>query len=380
MAHSVAFSLFDGQPEWTEVALVLGAAFVLATAISMLCARLVRRLLRHIYGAAADRSPLLIARPVLVVRGVAFALALVVTALPLLDLIGQHVDVGLDGPTALRWLVASGLRIAIIVTVSWLVMRMIASLVVRLELELARSSSSVDEHLKRAETLGALVRNAANAVIVGVALLMILNELNVNILPMLTGAGIAGVAFGFGAQWLVRDLIAGFFLILEDQVRVGDSVVINGQGGEVEAINLRTLVLRDVEGAVHIFPNGAINTLANKTRDFAYALVDLAVAFREDSDRVITIVKDTAAELQADPAYSGAILEPLEVLGIEGFQSGQVSIRSRLKTVPQRQAEIGRELRRRLRYALEKAGVDLPPAGLHTLISERLERKGVSRD
>jgi len=221
----------------------------------------------------------------------------------------------------------------------------------------------VDERLKRAQTLGGLIQNTANAVIVSIALLMVLNELNINVLPMLTGAGIAGVALGFGAQWLVRDLIAGFFLILEDQVRVGDSVVINGQGGTLEAINLRTLVLRDVEGALHIFPNGAVTTLANKTRDYAFALVDLAVDFREDSDRVIRILRETAEILHAEPEFASAIQEPLEVLGIEGFRDGQTLIRARMKTVPQRQAQVGRELRRRLRIALDAAGISLavPP-------------------
>jgi small conductance mechanosensitive channel len=360
----VAFSLFDGQPEWTEVALVIGAAFVFATVVSTVLARLVRSLLTAVYGRELAGSPRLLARPVVVTRFVSFCIAFAVTVLPLLDAIGEHLDVGLDRRAALHWVIASGFRIAIIVTIAWLMVRMVHSTVRRLEIEIARSrSDAVDERLKRAQTLGALVQNTANAAIIGIALLMVLNELNINVLPMLTGAGIAGVALGFGAQWLVRDLIAGFFLILEDQIRVGDSVVINGQGGTLEAVNLRTLVLRDVEGAVHIFPNGAVNTLANKTRDYAFALVDLAVDFREDSDRVIRILRETADALQAEPAFASAIQEPLEVLGIEGFRDGQTLIRARMKTVPQRQAEVGRELRRRLRIALDAAGISLavPP-------------------
>ena len=360
MARPIAFTLFDGQPEWTEVALVLGVAFVLAAVISTVVARLVRAMLRAIYGETAHAAPELLRRPVVVTRLVAFVIAFAVTALPLLDLIGQRFDVGLDRQAAFHWVIASGLRIAIIVTIAWLVLRMIASMVSRLELELARhAGQQLDDRLKRAQTLGGLVQNTANAMIIGIALLMILNELNIDIVPMLTGAGIAGVALGFGAQWLVRDLIAGFFLILEDQVRVGDSVVINGQGGTVEAVNLRTLVLRDVEGAVHVFPNGAVNTLANKTRDFAYALVDLTLDFKEDSDRVIQILRTTAGELSVDPLYSGAILETLEVLGIEAFRDGQVQVRARLKADPRRQGEVGRELRRRLRIALDAAGISL---------------------
>ena len=157
------------------------------------------------------------------------------------------------------------------------------------------------ERLKRAQTLGALSRNVAVTLVGGVALLMVLREMNVDVMPMITGAGIAGVALGFGAQWLVRDVIRGFFLILEDQVRVGDSVVINGQGGGVEAINLRTTILRDVEGAVHVFPNGAITTLANRTRDYAYYLIDVNVDFRQDTDKVVEIMRSTASTLQDDP-------------------------------------------------------------------------------
>jgi small-conductance mechanosensitive channel len=370
--HPIAFSLVDGQPEWSEVALVIGVAFLLAALVSTTVARVVRLVLSSIYGDAVSGAPRLVGRPVLVARTVTFLLAFAVTVLPLLDAIGERFDVGFDGRSMLHWAIASGLRIAVIVTMAWLVLRIVATSTARLELELARTTSTgMHDRLKRAETLGALVRNIAGSVIISVALLMILRELNVDIMPMLTGAGIAGVALGFGAQWLVRDLIAGFFVILEDQVRVGDSVVINGQGGSVEAINLRTIVLRDVEGAVHVFPNGGITTLANRSRDFAYYLIDLNVDFQEDTDRVVQILRETAAKLQSEEPYRDAILEPLEVLGVDGFKDGQVLIRSRLKTLPQRQFEVGRELRRRLRYALDQAGIDLPPAGLHTVLSTR---------
>lgn len=371
MSSPVAFSLFDGQPEWSEMALVVAITFLLASVAASFTARLVRLALTKIYGKAAEGAPALVNRPVIVTRFVTFLLVFAVITIPALDGIGEHLNVGLDSRTALQWALASGFRIALIITLAWLVLRMVTTSSVRLERELARNSLETDDRLKRAQTLGGLIQNVTTAVVCVVALLMILRELNVDILPMLTGAGIAGVALGFGAQWLVRDLIAGFFLILEDQVRVGDSVVINGQGGAVEAINLRTVVLRDVEGAVHIFPAGAITTFANKTRDFAYALVDLAVDFQTDSDKVVQILRQTAATLQQDPAFADGILEPLEVLGIEGFRDGQVMIRSRLKTVPQRQAEIGRELRRRVRYALEEAGVDLPPAGLHSVLTRK---------
>jgi moderate conductance mechanosensitive channel len=371
MSNPLGISLFDGKPEGSEIALALAIAFIVASLASTAMARLVRFTLKSIYGRATE-LPKLATRPVLVTRLVTFILTFAVTAVPMLDAIGQRLDVGLDGRSVLHWAVSSGLRIALIVTIAWLLVRIVSSSIERLELEVARGGrTDIAEHLKRAQTLGALVRNVAATLIVVVATLMILRELNVDILPMLTGAGIAGVALGFGAQWLVRDLIAGFFLILEDQVRVGDSVVINGQGGSVEAINLRTIVLRDVEGAVHIVPNGAITTLANRSREFAYYLIDLNLDFRQDTDRVVQLLRDTAATLQHDEIYRDAILEPLEVLGVESFKDGQVVVRSRLKTVPQRQFEVGRELRRRLRYALDQAGIELAAAGIHGILSPR---------
>jgi len=367
----LAFSLFDGQPEWSEVALALGLAFLVAALVASAAGRLVRIVLTAVYG-DDEHGPRLVASPVFVTRLVAFALAFPVTALPLLDVIGQRYDVGLDQKSVLRWLLASGLRIAIIVTLAWLIIRIVVSATRRLEQEMARGTvPGSAERLNRAQTLGALVKNVAVTLIASIALLMVLRELNVDVVPMLTGAGIAGVALGFGAQWLVRDLIAGFFMILEDHVRVGDSVVINGQGGGVEALNLRTTILRDVEGAVHVFPNGAITTLSNRTRDYAYYLIDVNVDFQQDTDKVVEVLRSTAASLEADPTLGPYILEPLEVLGVDAFRDGQVTIRSRLKTQPHRQGDVGREMRRRLRIAFTQAGIDLPPAGLHTVLAPR---------
>jgi small conductance mechanosensitive channel len=147
--------------------------------------------------------------------------------------------------------------------------------------------------------------------------------------------------------------------------------VINGQGGAVEAINLRTIILRDTDGAVHVFPNGAIATLANRTRDYAFYPIDINVDFREDTDKVIEVMRSTAADLQADEQYGPAILAPLEIFGVDSFRDGQATIKSRLKTLPQKQWEVGRELRRRLRIALTAAGIDLPPAGIHGVLTRK---------
>jgi small-conductance mechanosensitive channel len=161
--------------------------------------------------------------------------------------------------------------------------------------------------------------------VTGVAALMILRELRVDITPALTGAGIAGIAIGFGAQTIVRDVISGFFLILEDQCRVGDVAVVNGQGGLVEEINLRTIVLRDEDGTVHVFPNGEVKTLANKSKDFSYYVVTFGIGYDEDPERVTAAMRDAATALTEDPEFRPHILSPFEILGIDAFEQGRSS-------------------------------------------------------
>ena len=145
---------------------------------------------------------------------------------------------------------------------------------------------------------------------------MVLRELDVDITPVLTGAGIIGLAVGFGAQTLVKDIISGMFLIAEDQVRLGDAADINGIGGAVEEINLRTIVLRDVEGVVHTIANGEIRTLANKSKDFSYYVIDIGVGYDDDTDRIVEVVREVGRRADAGPGLCApSILEPLEVLG-----------------------------------------------------------------
>jgi small conductance mechanosensitive channel len=189
---------------------------------------------------------------------------------------------------------------------------------------------------------------------------MVLRELDVDITPVLTGAGIVGLAIGFGAQTLVRDVISGFFLIIEDQVRVGDVAVVNTVGGLVEEINLRTIVLRDVEGAVHVIPNGEIKTLSNRTKDYSFYVVSLGVDYDENTDRVVDAVKAAASELSADPVHGPNILEPIEVMGVDDFRESSVTMKFRIKTVPLKQWEVGRELRRRIKQVFDAQGIRLP--------------------
>ena len=155
--------------------------------------------------------------------------------------------------------------------------------------------------------------------------------------PLLTGAGIAGIAIGFGAQTLVRDVLSGFFLILEDQVRVGDFAAINGTGRAVEQLNLRTIVLRDVQGTVHVFPNGAINTLANQSKDFSRYIIDLNISYDEDPDRVSDIAREVDRELEERSDASNLyILEPIQILGVDGILRMVDAAEDPIKTVPRK--------------------------------------------
>lgn len=218
----------------------------------------------------------------------------------------------------------------------------------------------LSETEKRARTLGKIITSAGYVLVSGVAVMMILSEFGMNIMPIITGAGIAGLAVGFGAQSLVRDIISGFFLILEDQIRIGDIVNINGTGGSVEAIKLRTTVLRDLEGVVHIFPNGEIKQVANRTKEFSYYVIDMGVAYKENIDGVMEVLQSIGDELARDPNFGPSILAPLEVLGVDDFGDSQVTIKIRIKTVPLRQWMVGRELRRRIKNTFDSRGIEIP--------------------
>jgi len=280
----------------------------------------------------------------------------------------------------LAWVLTSGLRIVLILLLAWGLLRAVRGGVRRFEsYSISDSGPAEFESAKRTRTLADMLQNVATLVIIVIAALTVLQELNVNIMPILTGAGILGLAVGFGAQTLVKDVISGFFLILENQVRVGDVAQINGTGGLVEAINLRTIVLRDQSGAVHIFPCGSVNTLTNLSKDFAFALLDIDVAYKHDTDEVVTVLEKTAADLRADPQFGALTLEALEVVGVDKFGDSSVTIRVRMKTLPLKQWTISREYRRRIKKAFDAAGIEIPfpQRDIHV---HRLPRKAPSTD
>ncbi len=217
-----------------------------------------------------------------------------------------------------------------------------------------------EESAKRIQTLINIFVRVVYIVLFGVGLTTILSALGINIGPIITAAGIFGLAISFGAQNLVRDIINGFFIILENQVRTGDVAVINGTGGLVESINLRTIVLRDLQGIVHIFPHGIITSLSNLTKDWSAAVFDIGVAYKEDPDRVSAVIKEVADDLRNDDYFRWLILEPVEIFGVDSFGDSSVVIKARIKTKPIKQWEVGREFRKRLKKAFDKNGIEIP--------------------
>jgi small conductance mechanosensitive channel len=254
-----------------------------------------------------------------------------------------------DPRAVVHWLLTHGINLVIIIVGAAIVIRAANFAIEGLQQQLSHRATKTDlEWQRRASTLGGILTNLVTVTVWFVAILMVLRELSIDVLPILTGAGIAGLAIGFGAQNLVRDIITGFFLILEDQVRVGDIARINGVQGMVEQINLRTIAMRDGEGAVQVFPNGTITTLANLSKQFAFATVDVKVAYNENIDRVIGTMREVGASIEKDPAFSAVLLAPLEITGVESLEGGVATIRAKFKTLPLNQGRVASELRRRL--------------------------------
>jgi moderate conductance mechanosensitive channel len=256
-------------------------------------------------------------------------------------------------PRALsHWALGHGVNIVIILAGGWITIRAAGFAMEHLQYTLGGHHLREDlEWRRRAATRSSILTSLITASVVFVTILMLLRELSIDVMPILTGAGIAGLAVGFGAQNLVRDVISGFFLIVEDQVRVGDIARINGVSGTVEQINLRTIVLRDGEGAVQVFPNGTVTALANLSKRFAYAVVDMRVAYTENIERVNGTIREVGASLSGDPAWATYILEPMDLVGVESLADGVATVRVKVKTAPLHQGAVANELRRRLMTA-----------------------------
>jgi moderate conductance mechanosensitive channel len=258
----------------------------------------------------------------------------------------------------------AGLRILLVVIAGLVAMRILKFMLHRLEAVLIKAKEPTEtvpgSTRKRVATLAGILRTIGRFAVWSVVVLISLDQVGVNVAPLIAGAGIAGLAFGFGAQNLVKDVISGFFMILEDQVRVGDVAVINDVGGLVETITFRTIVLRDLAGVVHVFPNGSVNTLANMTKVWSAYVIDVGVAYKEDTDKVVEVMREVGEELRQDEKFGPNILEPIEIFGVDNFGESEVTIKARLKTLPIQQWTVGREYRRRLKKAFDVRGIEIP--------------------
>jgi small conductance mechanosensitive channel len=261
-------------------------------------------------------------------------------------------------------LMSTVLRIILVLIGAWIALAVVKRALRRVESRLLRQGEVAGEppteSAKRVETLIRLVRQGVHLALWLAVALIILKEVGVEIAPLLAGAGILGLAVGFGAQNLVRDVIAGFFFILENQVRVGDVAVINGTGGLVEKINFRTIVLRDQAGVVHVFPNGTVTTLSNMTHEWSAYVFEIGVAYKESTDRVVETLQEVCAGMRRDETYGPLILEEAEIFGVDKLGDSAVVIKGRIKTMPIRQWMVGREFLRRVKYAFDEGGIEIP--------------------
>jgi small conductance mechanosensitive channel len=256
------------------------------------------------------------------------------------------------------------LRIGLIFLAGYVGIRFLKIALKHLESILIRAGKATEQvpgaTRKRVTTLSGVLQTVAVGIVWSVVIVVSLEQLGLNIAPILAGAGIMGLAVGFGAQNLVRDIISGFFLILENQIRVGDVAIINGTGGLVEAITFRTVVLRDLSAVVHVFPNGTITTLSNMTKDWSAYVINAGVAYKEDTDRVVEVMVQVAEEMRSEPRFAPMMTAPIEIFGVDSFGESEVTIKARLRTHPLKQWAVGREYRRRLKKAFDAAGIEIP--------------------
>jgi small conductance mechanosensitive channel len=270
------------------------------------------------------------------------------------------------------------IRILVVVISAWILVRITRVLTRRLvkhmsggveKLASMKAVSFVDtgpmpqaRRQQRAETIGAVVRSIITITIWSIALLTVLEILGVNLGPLIAGAGIAGVALGFGAQSLVKDFLTGMFMLMEDQYGVGDVIDTGVATGTVEGVSLRTTRLRDVDGVVWHVPNGSILRVGNKSQQWSRAVVDVPIAFQADTTTADEVIRRVADEVWHDPDYASIILAEPSVLGVESLAPGRVVMRVVVRTQPQEQWRIERELRKRIKAALDEAGIALPSA------------------
>jgi small conductance mechanosensitive channel len=258
-------------------------------------------------------------------------------------------------------LVAHGtIKVLVILLAAFILLKLTDNLVKNIRLHLNERAGDNLEESKRVDTMCRVMRYVLTVIIYAVTFIEILNEIGISIAPVLGAAGVVGLAVGFGAQSLIKDYFNGFFILLENQIRQGDVVVAGGKAGFVEEVTLRHIRMRDYDGDVHYVPNGIITTVTNKSRDFAQSVIDIGVAYREDVDMVIDVMKQVGEELYRDDVFSTKILAPLEMAGVDRFDDSAVIIRCRFKVLPLEQWTVRREYFKRIKYAFEQHQIEIP--------------------
>jgi moderate conductance mechanosensitive channel len=282
-----------------------------------------------------------------------------------------------------EWLLTQGVRMAAVagaaLVLVWLVRRTVPR-ALRLAMPPAPPPEGIDadvaleEYQRRTETLAHVLVRSAAALVLLVALTLVLAEAGFAVAPLIAGAGIAGIAIGFGAQTLVRDVLAGVFILAENQYGKGDVVRVAGIAGVVEDVNLRRTLLRDIDGIVHSVSNGEITTSSNLTRAWSRVNLNVSVAYREDLDRVTEVLNRVGEELAADPEWAERMLEPPSVLRVDGFEESGIALKVMGKVKPMTQWDVAGELRRRIKRAFDSEGIEIPFP--HRVAILRDERRG----
>lgn len=261
----------------------------------------------------------------------------------------------------LSWLRISGPRVLVILVGSLLLIRLLRAIADRIpRLMPAEEGPTISEGEKRARTAASLVRTVGTSLVLLMAAMMLFREIGMDITPLLAGAGVAGLAIGFGAQSLIKDVIAGFFILAEDQFHVGDVIQAAGVSGQVEKMTLRMTIVRDLHGIVHFIPNGEIKVASNLTKEWSQTVLEVGVSYEEDVDRVIRVLTEIGQDMANDETFGKLVLEPPQVLGVEALADSQVTIRILAKTLPLKQWEVAREFRRRIKVRFDHEGIQIP--------------------
>lgn len=268
--------------------------------------------------------------------------------------------IGMENTNEAFVLVKTLLRIFLIVGVAYFLNRLTKKLITRLRDHLIGHADSNIEEIKRMNTLSMVLRYIVTTVIMAITVVEILHELGISIAPVLAAAGVVGVAVGFGAQSLVKDYFNGFFLLLENQIRKDDVVEIADKAGLVEEITLRYIKMRDYEGNVHYVPNGQITTVTNRSRDFAYAVMDIRVAYDENIAKVMQIMHEVGTSILQDAQLRDKVLDTLEIAGVDNLAESAVIIRCRMKVRPLEQWTIKREYLKRIKNAFDAQQIEIP--------------------